>query len=137
MNKPNTKNFKFDTKANRGCAGWTLIRRGFCKFIRECSATLWGKNVEILVEETENEFQISVADDGKGIREEWKDKLFDWGFKHDNETGTGMGLYMVRQIVPSAPRFAKFNRLFVVSLVYCETGILWSSIKKQASKLSL
>jgi signal transduction histidine kinase len=42
--------------------------------------------------------QITVEDDGEGIRNEIKDKIFDKGFTTD-ERGSGMGLFIARHII--------------------------------------
>ncbi|OKY78616.1 MAG: Signal transduction histidine kinase containing PAS domain [Candidatus Methanohalarchaeum thermophilum] len=54
----------------------------------------------IKVNYTENkEFcKISIEDNGKGIPEEKKDKIFQKGFKQGETGGTGLGLYLVKRI---------------------------------------
>ena len=54
--------------------------------------------VTATVSNTQADFVIE--DNGKGIREEYKDKVFDMFFKgNDQSDGTGLGLYITRQIV--------------------------------------
>ncbi len=47
----------------------------------------------------EDECVVSVEDDGKGISDEMKDKIFEKGFKRGKTAGTGLGLYIVNEIV--------------------------------------
>lgn len=44
---------------------------------------------------------MTVEDDGTGIPDEAKGKIFEKGFKSGDEAGTGLGLYMVREIAES------------------------------------
>jgi len=39
-----------------------------------------------------------VEDNGKGIPDEKKDKIFERGFKDEETGGTGLGLYLAKQI---------------------------------------
>ncbi len=49
----------------------------------------------------DDEFVAVVEDDGVGIPEEIKDKIFGKGFKRGETAGTGLGLYMVKEIAES------------------------------------
>ncbi len=62
-----------------------------------------GSLVKISIEEKENEVLCRVEDDGKGIPDEMKDKIFERGFKKgDNAgSGSGLGLFLVKEIVES------------------------------------
>jgi len=44
---------------------------------------------------------ISVEDDGKGISEDEKDKVFEKGYKERKSSGSGLGLYLVKAIAES------------------------------------
>ncbi|MFP4185363.1 MAG: MASE3 domain-containing protein [Thermoplasmata archaeon] len=44
---------------------------------------------------------VTVEDDGEGIPDELKGKVFEKGFKRGKKAGTGLGLYMVKEIVES------------------------------------
>ncbi|MEF8832739.1 MAG: GAF domain-containing protein, partial [Candidatus Thermoplasmatota archaeon] len=46
----------------------------------------------------EDECIVSIEDDGVGISDEMKDKIFEKGFKEGENAGTGLGLYMVKKI---------------------------------------
>jgi len=60
-----------------------------------------GDLVKISIEEKENEVLCRVEDDGKGIPDEMKDKIFDRGFKKGENAGSGLGMYLVKEIVES------------------------------------
>ncbi len=48
-----------------------------------------------------DECVISIEDDGEGIPDDIKDKVFLKGFKSGDDPGTGLGLYMVKEIAES------------------------------------
>ncbi len=49
----------------------------------------------------EDECIVSIEDDGIGIPDDTKDKVFERGFKRGRRAGTGLGLYMVKEIAES------------------------------------
>ncbi len=46
----------------------------------------------------EDECIITIEDDGKGIEDKEKDKIFDKGYRLGEDSGTGLGMYIVREI---------------------------------------
>ncbi len=44
---------------------------------------------------------MTVEDDGKGIPDDIKDKIFKRGFKKSKEGGSGLGMYLVKEIAES------------------------------------
>ncbi len=63
-----------------------------------------GSKIKVKLDETKNEFIISVEDEGYGISEEDQKYVFDRLYRVDKarsraEGGTGLGLYISRQIV--------------------------------------
>ncbi len=58
-----------------------------------------GKADEIIVsiDPCDNYCMIEVADNGKGIPEKYKKKLFRQGFKYGKTAGSGLGLYIVKK----------------------------------------
>ncbi|HSV42841.1 MAG TPA: ATP-binding protein, partial [Methanomassiliicoccales archaeon] len=56
-------------------------------------------NVGINIEEQGRKVLIKVADDGAGIPAEARGMLFQEGFKFGPNGNTGLGLYIVRQIL--------------------------------------
>lgn len=57
--------------------------------------------VTITVKEVEDTVRINVADNGPGIPDEQKDRLFSEGETGMDSEGTGMGLYLVARLVDS------------------------------------
>ncbi len=58
-----------------------------------------GDLVKISIEEKENVVLCRVEDNGKGIPDEMKDKIFERGFKKGENAGSGLGMYLVKEIV--------------------------------------
>jgi signal transduction histidine kinase len=58
-----------------------------------------GGNVEVTAAETENAITISVADNGPGIADSIRERLFHPFVSHGKENGTGLGLAVVQKIV--------------------------------------
>jgi len=56
------------------------------------------KKIEVSVSDLENDIEISIADNGKGISDEDKDKIFEPKFT-TKSSGMGLGLPMVKNIV--------------------------------------
>ncbi|MFW6142563.1 MAG: sensor histidine kinase, partial [Candidatus Saliniplasma sp.] len=44
---------------------------------------------------------VTVEDDGKGIADDIKEKIFERGFKKGENAGSGLGMYLVKEIVES------------------------------------
>ncbi|MFW6196842.1 MAG: sensor histidine kinase [Thermoplasmatota archaeon] len=53
--------------------------------------------------------KVIVEDNDKGIEEDIKDDLFEPGVKSGYESGTGMGLYIVKNIVKTYGGKVKLN----------------------------
>ena len=57
------------------------------------------KKVRISVRKEDEFAVIVVEDDGKGIPDEIREKIFEYGFSHGEKAGSGVGLYVVRRAV--------------------------------------
>lgn len=57
--------------------------------------------VRIDCEEKEKELIVMVEDDGKGIPDEDKDRIFERGFRDSETGGTGLGTYLAKEIARS------------------------------------
>ena len=58
------------------------------------------KKMMIVVTKFEkNKFEITIADDGKGMPQDICDKVFDEGFTYGDTGNTGLGLYIVKQTI--------------------------------------
>ncbi len=55
--------------------------------------------IRISTEVSEGKCSISVADDGQGVDDDIKDVLFDRGFTRGESSGSGLGTYLVKEIV--------------------------------------
>ncbi len=63
-----------------------------------------GKNIEVIISETDTNTRISVKDYGEGIPKEFRSKIFGKFEQADSsdtrsKSGTGLGLYITKQIV--------------------------------------
>lgn len=56
-------------------------------------------NIEVTVEGQEDTVRVVVADDGSGVPDDQKTRIFDRGKKNDSSTGSGFGLYFVDAMV--------------------------------------
>ncbi len=54
--------------------------------------------IEIKLEESES-CRIIIADNGRGIPQEIKEKIFDEGFSYGDNKGSGLGLYIVKKTI--------------------------------------
>ncbi|MFJ5965617.1 ATP-binding protein [Bacillus sp. NPDC093026] len=57
------------------------------------------KKISISIDQTEDVLAILIEDNGSGIEEEMIPHIFDKGFTHGKEGGTGYGLYIVKTII--------------------------------------
>ena len=65
------------------------------------NATIHGKadRIEVHIEKQNGICSMRIADNGIGIPDELKDKVFQEGFSHGVNAGTGLGLYLVSKAV--------------------------------------
>ncbi len=81
--------------------------------------------VDITIEEKKDRCEVRIADYGKGVPDEIKQKIFEEGFKHGETAQTGLGLYIVSKIVKryGGRVWVEDNKpagsVFVVSLKKC------------------
>ncbi len=57
--------------------------------------------IKIDVKEEGNDCYCVFEDDGKGLSEGQKDKIFERGYKKGDKAGSGLGMFLVREIVES------------------------------------
>ncbi|MFP4005578.1 MAG: sensor histidine kinase, partial [Candidatus Hadarchaeia archaeon] len=60
-----------------------------------------GDRIRISTNQTDEKVIITVEDDGKGIPDKDKEKIFEKGFKDEETGGTGLGTYLVKEIAKS------------------------------------
>ena len=58
-----------------------------------------GIDVEVKIEEQNDEIVISVSDNGKGISEENKKKIFQQGYRGTDKGVSGMGLFLAKIVI--------------------------------------
>jgi len=85
-------------------AGWfdqrKLERALYNLLLNACEAApVVGGTVEVIAEETSGAITISVADNGPGIAESIRERLFHPFVSYGKENGTGLGLAVVQKIV--------------------------------------
>ncbi len=65
------------------------------------NAIIHGKTdtIDIKIKTDEKYCRVSIADEGIGIQDEIKDKIFDKNFAYGETGKTGLGLYVVREVI--------------------------------------
>jgi len=81
--------------------GGPLLKELFSNLVENSIQHSESNEIKIHSQKKEGECIVTVEDDGVGISDEKKDKIFDKGFKAGESSGTGLGLYMVKEIVES------------------------------------
>lgn len=57
--------------------------------------------IQLRSEKREGEYVITVEDEGKGVSDEDKERIFEKGFKGSETGGSGLGMYLVKRIAES------------------------------------
>uniref|UniRef100_A0A7C4S8U7 histidine kinase n=1 Tax=Geoglobus ahangari TaxID=113653 RepID=A0A7C4S8U7_9EURY len=55
--------------------------------------------IDIEIRGNEDYCEIRIADYGKGIPDDLKEKIFEKGFRYGESANTGLGLYIVKKII--------------------------------------
>jgi len=76
-----------------------LIEDAFSNLLKNSIEHSYGSKLEIFSEDKNGMIDIYVKDDGIGIPEENKEKIFKQGWKGKGSKGSGLGLYLVKKIV--------------------------------------
>ncbi len=76
-----------------------LLQEVFSNIIENSIKYSEGTKIHIKIEETDDEGICIIEDDGKGISDEKKDKIFQRGFTTDADRGTGLGLFLVDKLI--------------------------------------
>ncbi len=76
-----------------------LLREVFLNIIKNSVEYSEGERVEIAVNECDEEVICSIEDNGEGIPEEKKELVFEKGYTSDNEGGSGLGLFIVKELL--------------------------------------
>lgn len=77
------------------------LERAFQNLVRNACESLpaQGGKVEITIDETPSGLEISIADNGHGIPDAIRERIFEPFFSQGKENGTGLGLTIVQKIV--------------------------------------
>lgn len=77
------------------------LREALSNIIRNALIHSGGTFIHISVEESDGYAVIRIEDDGVGVDDRMKEKIFDAGYRGKESTGSGLGLYLSRKIVES------------------------------------
>ncbi len=79
--------------------GGPLLKELFSNIIENSIKHAECDEIKFSIEDEDGMCIVKVQDDGKGIPEEKQDKIFDKNFKHGENAGSGLGLYLVKRII--------------------------------------
>lgn len=88
---------KFECKIQGG----PLLEELFANLIENSIQHSECERIKISARENEEECVVTVEDDGEGIPEDIKDRIFEEGFKKGEGAGSGLGLSLVKEIAES------------------------------------
>ncbi|MFW6196335.1 MAG: MASE3 domain-containing protein [Thermoplasmatota archaeon] len=100
--KANDKDIELDLECDlERCEvkGGELIKTVFTNLIGNAIKHGNCETIKIRIHDEKDRCVISVEDDGTGISDKNKDKIFKKGFKAGEKAGTGLGLYLVKKII--------------------------------------
>ncbi|MEF8874281.1 MAG: PAS domain-containing sensor histidine kinase [Candidatus Thermoplasmatota archaeon] len=76
-----------------------LLKEVFFNLIENAVRYSSGDKIRISSEEVDGKIICRIEDDGKGIPDEKKEEIFNRGYTTNEERGTGLGLYLLRDLV--------------------------------------
>ncbi|KXB06238.1 hypothetical protein AKJ52_02420 [candidate division MSBL1 archaeon SCGC-AAA382C18] len=79
--------------------GGSLLDRIFSNIIENSPQHSEGSKIKISTKSNDGEVVCFIEDDGKGIPEGDKEKIFDRGFTTDEERGSGLGMFLVKTLL--------------------------------------
>jgi len=82
-------------------SGGSLLEELFSNLMENSIIHSGCSEIKISSRETEEECIVTIEDDGKGITDEEKEKIFERGYKEGESAGSGLGMYLVKEIVQS------------------------------------
>ncbi len=78
--------------------GGPLLRELFTNVIGNSIKHSGGEKVKVSIKEGDEDIICSVEDDGRGIPDDIKDEIFQKGYKKGEDAGSGLGLFLVKEI---------------------------------------
>lgn len=83
-----------------GCKviGGALLEEMFSNLIENAIKHADCETIKISVKEKGEKVLVRIEDDGKGIPEDMKNKIFEKNYKGPDSSGTGIGTYLIKQI---------------------------------------
>jgi PAS domain S-box-containing protein len=79
--------------------GGTLLTELFANLVENAFVHSNGSTVRLDVTATDEHVTVHVDDDGDGIPSEKREEIFERGVSHGSESGSGLGMYLVRELV--------------------------------------
>ncbi len=79
--------------------GGPLLDQVFTNIIENSIQHSEGSKISIRGNTSEEKTTCIIEDDGKGIPDEQKEKVFEKGFTTDDERGTGLGMFLVKTLL--------------------------------------
>lgn len=90
---------KVDFQEDCSVTGGPLIKKIYSNIIENVVKHSDGDRIMISSERKDDSFLVSIEDNGNGVPERMKSKIFEKGFTTAGEDGTGLGLYLVEEIM--------------------------------------
>lgn len=83
-----------------GCKviGGSLLEEMFSNLIENSIKHADCETIKISVKEKDEDVLVRIEDDGKGVPDDMKDKIFEKNYKGPDSSGTGIGTYLTKQI---------------------------------------
>ncbi|MFP4608945.1 MAG: ATP-binding protein [Candidatus Natronoplasma sp.] len=78
--------------------GGTLLEELFSNILENSIKHSNSEKINISSKKNDGMYVISIDDDGKGISDQDKEKIFEKGFKKGENSGSGLGMYLVKRI---------------------------------------
>ncbi len=88
-------------KVKSGGRGGALLESVFSNLIDNAIKHSGGNTINVILSEEEEWIKVTIEDDGTGIPEKLKERIFEKGFMRDKSIGTGLGLRLAKGITES------------------------------------
>ncbi len=84
-----------------GCKveGGPLLNEVFSNILENAAQHSGGEKVRVTNQSSDGEMVCIVEDDGRGVPEENREKIFEKGFTTAEKRGTGLGMFLVKKLV--------------------------------------